>query len=265
MKVIPNASVSWDPRAWSAMNKSETSPFYTFDLAHYKKELEWMKNEFKTPVIDPAGDKLIMLDNWNEFGEGHYVMPSYNIPAYNKGTVGFGYLDVIREVFRTVPFDLLHKDINPVENGFGPYDKWYPPAWTQQNKPDFPVPVDNSIKFGSSASSQNPTNGISGDKSSGGFSSGNQQQSQTNQSALSGSQPGSTGSQGDMSGSSEGISGNSIGASSSIDSTGDKTGAKNNLLIYALIVLAALILLAAVFYIIRKKKIATAKTHNGES
>jgi hypothetical protein len=34
---------------------------------------------------------MVMLANWNEFGEGHFLMPS--------ALAGFGYLDALRDVF----------------------------------------------------------------------------------------------------------------------------------------------------------------------
>jgi hypothetical protein len=75
-----------------------------------------------------------MIDNWNEFGEGHFFMPTYGIPAYPGGRRGFGYLDCIRKVFGNGEFE--HTDIAPLEEGFGPYDKWFPPAWNQDDVPE---------------------------------------------------------------------------------------------------------------------------------
>jgi hypothetical protein len=37
-----------------------------------------------------------MLDDWNEFGEGHFMMPS--------NLHGFGYINAVREVFGQEPF-----------------------------------------------------------------------------------------------------------------------------------------------------------------
>ena len=45
-----------------------------------------------------------MLANWNEFGEGHFLMPST--------LAGFGYLDALREVFTAGG---LHEDAKPNE------------------------------------------------------------------------------------------------------------------------------------------------------
>jgi hypothetical protein len=50
--------------------------------------------------------------NWNEFGEGHYLMPTRGF--------GFGHLDAVRGVF--APQAPPHTDIAPLDHGFGPYD-----------------------------------------------------------------------------------------------------------------------------------------------
>ena len=38
---------------------------------------------------DSLGARMILLDNWNEWDEGHYILPSMEF--------GFGYLQAIRE------------------------------------------------------------------------------------------------------------------------------------------------------------------------
>jgi hypothetical protein len=127
MQVIPNISVSWDPTAWYVNAGNDPGNIYTFDLEPLEELMRWVRDDFGAPVIDSTKAKLIMIDNWNEFGEGHYFMPTYGIPAYPGGKPGFGYLDCIRKIFGTDVFE--HKDIAPLEEDFGPYDKWYPPAW----------------------------------------------------------------------------------------------------------------------------------------
>lgn len=71
----------------------------------------------KLPEDDLSG-RMILLDNWNEWGEGHYLLPHTEY--------GFGYLDAIRKVFTNAPenhIDLIPEDINmgPYENA---YRKW---------------------------------------------------------------------------------------------------------------------------------------------
>ena len=42
-------------------------------------------------AADSLGRRMLMLANWNEFGEGHFLMPS--------NLAGFGYVDALRNVF----------------------------------------------------------------------------------------------------------------------------------------------------------------------
>jgi len=58
------------------------------------------------------GRRMLLLDNWNEWGEGHYIAP------YRE--YGFGYLDAVREVF--APTAGPHVDLLPEDLGLGPYD-----------------------------------------------------------------------------------------------------------------------------------------------
>ena len=68
-------------------------------------------------VLDtqPAGGlekQMVLLDNWNEFGEGHYTEPHRQY--------GFAYLDAFRRVFPRAPE--RHVDWTPDVLGLGPYD-----------------------------------------------------------------------------------------------------------------------------------------------
>lgn len=54
---------------------------------------------------DSWQSKLVMLSNWNEYGEGTYICPS--------GLNGFGYLDSVRSVFCK---DIPHSDVAPSEH-----------------------------------------------------------------------------------------------------------------------------------------------------
>ena len=88
-------------------------------------ELQWLlsHNEYKTllskckAIIDtlPEGDigrKYVVLDNWNEWGEGHFISPC----ARN----GFKYLQAVREVYTKC--DNLPDYRTPEVLGFGPYE-----------------------------------------------------------------------------------------------------------------------------------------------
>lgn len=58
------------------------------------------------------GSRMLLLDNWNEWGEGHYIAP------YRE--YGFGYLDAVRKVFAEP--SAAHEDLLPEDIGLGPYD-----------------------------------------------------------------------------------------------------------------------------------------------
>ena len=64
---------------------------------------------------DSIGNQIFIIDNWNEFGEGHYVTPTAGY--------GFQYLQAIREVFTEC--DNLPDYRLPQTLGLGPYDREY--------------------------------------------------------------------------------------------------------------------------------------------
>ena len=90
----PTVSCMWDP-----------SPRFTSMPTMYSAEKNpvlWklMPEEFRTLLKktvalvdqlpeDSIARKMLMIDNWNEWDEGHYIMPSHEF--------GFGYLQAIRE------------------------------------------------------------------------------------------------------------------------------------------------------------------------
>lgn len=61
---------------------------------------------------DQLGSRMLLLDNWNEWSEGHFIAPSREH--------GFGYVDAVRNVFSTMPPE--HVDLIPEDVGLGPYD-----------------------------------------------------------------------------------------------------------------------------------------------
>lgn len=64
---------------------------------------------------DQLSGRMLLLDNWNEWGEGHYLLP------YTE--YGFGYLDAIRKVFFNASDK--HTDIIPEDIGLGSYETMY--------------------------------------------------------------------------------------------------------------------------------------------
>jgi len=94
---ISSPSVNWDESAW----------FYPFQnkgnwrsTATYKTLLSGQKSLM--PNKTGIAKNMLLLGNWNEYGEGHFLMPTEGL--------GYGYLDVIREVFGD---SSAHTDIMP--------------------------------------------------------------------------------------------------------------------------------------------------------
>jgi hypothetical protein len=78
----------------------------------FERLLHEAKAFARTLPPDQLGSRLLLLDNWNEWGEGHYIAPHREF--------GFGYLDAVRRVFSTD--DRPHIDLLPEDLGLGPYD-----------------------------------------------------------------------------------------------------------------------------------------------
>ncbi len=133
---IPTITRMLDSYIWIDAGYALDSAGFTFDLSTFKSHVEWVKNSFDIPTVDSKGTKMIMIDNWNEFQEGHYFMPTYGTQSYNGGVEGFGPLDVLRDVFGLGEYE--HEDIMPLESGYGPYDKWFPAGWDDSHRPDIP-------------------------------------------------------------------------------------------------------------------------------
>jgi hypothetical protein len=84
--MLPSISMGWDRQAWGVHDGGWVP------VPDYKALAQWTRDQFM-PAL-PAGSlgrRMVMLANWNEFGEGHFLMPST--------LAGFGYLDALRDVF----------------------------------------------------------------------------------------------------------------------------------------------------------------------
>ena len=105
---IPTVSIGWDSEPWgSTYYKGQ----WYIEPSLYEKVAYSAKLFAGNQVAGPFSN-IILLDNWNEFGEGHYIFPVKQF--------GFGYLDAVRKVFSGAPGE--HKDIVPSDIGLGPYE-----------------------------------------------------------------------------------------------------------------------------------------------
>ena len=108
LNVLPQvATVS---QAWSGWR--DEGSIWKIPPEEFEGLLRQAKDFVATLPADQLGSRMLLLDNWNEWGEGHYLAP------YRE--YGFGYLDAVRKVFSAAPE--AHTDLLPEDIGLGPYD-----------------------------------------------------------------------------------------------------------------------------------------------
>ncbi len=100
-------------QGWSGWH--DEGSIWKIPPAEYKGLLQKAKEFVRTLPAGQLGSRTLLLDNWNEWSEGHYLAPHKEF--------GFGYLDAVREVFSTAPKD--HLDLLPQDVDLGPYDAAY--------------------------------------------------------------------------------------------------------------------------------------------
>ncbi len=86
--MLPSVSVGWQTSPWDGTQEANGWASVT----EYGTLARWAKDDFMPSLpADSLGRRMLLLPNWNEFGEGHFIMPS--------NLAGFGYIDALREVF----------------------------------------------------------------------------------------------------------------------------------------------------------------------
>ena len=110
---VPTVSTGFNCVGWMNLR----TPLITteeFALAN-----KWVRDEYLTSVETPKwAEKLVWLSTWNEYGEGTYIMPA-------EGLNGFGYLDVIREVYTSEKAD-SSLNVIPTEAQLERINRLYP-------------------------------------------------------------------------------------------------------------------------------------------
>ena len=102
--------MGWDVEPWGG----DDGGF--IPVNDYKELAKWTKDVFiPTLPENSLGRKIVLLANWNEFGEGQFLMPS--------SLEGFGYLDALREVFTN---GTNHIDIAPSDAQKKRFTVFYP-------------------------------------------------------------------------------------------------------------------------------------------
>jgi hypothetical protein len=106
---IPVTEPGWDSRPWhgpgARVRTGKHPDKFRAMLANAREFVDSAGRRL------PAGQKIVFVEAWNEFGEGDYIEPHREF--------GFGYLDAIRDVFSTAPDQ--HYDLVPEDVGLGPY------------------------------------------------------------------------------------------------------------------------------------------------
>ena len=110
MRTYPVASMGYDARPWG----SDTDPAgWVLSPEYYSQLLRYAKEFIDKETSGSEDPKIIMLDNWNEYAEGHYIAPTHKY--------GFGHLDAVLSVFSTSSPE-THEDLVPEDLGLGPYE-----------------------------------------------------------------------------------------------------------------------------------------------
>lgn len=121
---IPTASCFNDPtprfsKRWLDQGydyrKSEMAKIWYLEPENFKELLKEMKKITDALPENAWARKIIMLDNWNEWDEGHFIAPSHKF--------GYKYLQAVREALTAC--DNLPDYVTPADQGFGPYNKSY--------------------------------------------------------------------------------------------------------------------------------------------
>lgn len=105
-------SMGWDSQPWGF---SCTRAQWRLSPAEFEVLCRQASDVLRSRPVGGLESRLLLLDNWNEFGEGHYLLPARQY--------GFGYLDAVRTVF--APGAPPHQDVTPADLGLGPYDSQY--------------------------------------------------------------------------------------------------------------------------------------------
>jgi hypothetical protein len=104
MDTLATISMGWDAIPWSdAIPRSFNGVAFSggsgtggrvLSASEYQDMATWVRDHWMpSRAATQLSRRLVMLDNWNEYGEGHFILPT--------GVAGFGYLDALRTVFGT--------------------------------------------------------------------------------------------------------------------------------------------------------------------
>jgi hypothetical protein len=110
---IPNVMMGWDPRPWGRNGGYIANP----KPENFEAACRDAKALVDAKPADRWDRKLVVFDNWTEFGEGHYVEPTSG--------QGFAFANVIKRVFCTEWAPEASTDVIPEDLGLAPPQKRY--------------------------------------------------------------------------------------------------------------------------------------------
>jgi hypothetical protein len=93
-------SMGWDSQPW---NFSLSRTQWQLTPGEFQLLCQRAKSLLDRRSTNGLENRIVLLDNWNEYGEGHYISPTREHR--------FGYLDAVRSVFATNP--QTHVDLVP--------------------------------------------------------------------------------------------------------------------------------------------------------
>jgi len=111
--ILPTLSVGWSTEGWDGPYSGRVSVSDFTDLCG------WAKNTFMPSLPSgQLGRQLVIVDNWSEYGEGHWI---------NPGKLGgFGYVDALRSTFTSNP---SHTDTIPTDAQKLRMNLLFPKGW----------------------------------------------------------------------------------------------------------------------------------------
>ena len=129
LRFVPTPSCFQDPtprftERWNSFGYRfrEWSNIWYLSPEKYRELLRKMKQISDALPDNAWAKKIMMIDNWNEWDEGHFVAPSHKF--------GFKFLQAIRE--ELTDCNNLPDYISPRDQGFGDYNKsWETPDFSK--------------------------------------------------------------------------------------------------------------------------------------
>lgn len=116
LDMITAPTCIWDPSTWYQLGTTTCNMGSAEQLKG--SMIDYKNHTMKTYSSDSLASRMLLIDNWNEFGEGHFIIPS--------GFNGFDYLEAVRDVFGKGEFPV---NIAPTPEQRARWDALYPKDW----------------------------------------------------------------------------------------------------------------------------------------